>query len=98
MVEKVPTNELLKLNWLLKVGMTVATHEYVTKRVYFGSPNQIEEAIDVLHNSDVALLFAYFRILEFCFEGSNKFKFEKSKTDNHILRELLTTFDVKMPP
>lgn len=89
MVEKIKTSDLLKLNWLLKVGIPLETHNYLTKTIYFSPLEDCVNLFDRICNSELAVIYSYFHIIEDALTNKERFKFEKTKDDVNLLRELL---------
>jgi hypothetical protein len=90
MVEKIKTCDLLKLNWLLKVGLSIETHNHLTKTIYFSLPEKCVELLNRLNNNELAMVYCYFKMIEESIKNKERFKFEKSKEDINILKDILT--------
>jgi hypothetical protein len=63
MIDRVKTPDLLKLNWLLKLGFPVSTHNHIIKNIYFGTLETIINQLDKLKNDELALLYYYYKIV-----------------------------------
>lgn len=78
MVDKCKTQDMLKLNWLLKVGLSKNSFETVTQKrnqfyylVYYRTIDNSHSILKNLTTQEIALLYAYTRIcLEVLFDKS----------------------------
>ena len=75
MVEKIKTSDLLKLNWLLKIGLPLETHNYITKTRYFSPKEDCAHLLDRLCNSELAAVYSYYHIIEDALTNKERFKF-----------------------
>lgn len=59
MVDKTKTNELLKLNWLLKLGFSNNAYRIMYDHFYYKTVDKCGKAVKMLSLQELALLYAY---------------------------------------
>lgn len=89
MVEKTKTKELLKLNWLLKLGLSNASYKIIYDKFYYKTVEDCGEAIKNISLQELALLYAYTDICLQALIDKNLFSTHKSNPPTLFLSIIL---------
>ena len=89
MVEKTKTNELLKLNWLLKLGFSKSSYLNMYDYFYYKTVENCGNAVKMLSVQELALLYAYTSICMEAILDKSLFNVNKSNCQTMFLSAIL---------
>jgi hypothetical protein len=89
MVDKTKSNELLKLNWLLKLGFSNNSYKIMYDHFYYKTVDDCHGAVKRLSVQELSLLFAYTNICLEALLDKNAFNAHKSAPQFLLLSSIL---------
>ncbi len=90
MIEKTKTNELLKLNWLLKLGLSNNSFKAIYDHFFYKTAEDCNGWMGLVTLQELALVYAYVEICLISFIDKSAFNTNKSNPHTLFLGSILS--------
>ena len=98
MIEKTRTNELLKLNWLLKLGLCNNSFKAIYDNFFYKTVDDCSGWMACISLQELALVYAYVEICVVCFVDQGAFNTNKSNPHTLFLGSILSKIKTCISP